>query len=206
MTAELAAHDTWLTIAEAADRLGVHPSTLRRWANAGEIPVLMTPGGHRRFSSRDVEAFAAKRRSLRLADLESLVVEQALDHTRKALVDHPAAPWLTSLDPADRERKRLLGRRLMGLMLQHISQAGDGGAILDEARAIGREYAANARERSFPVAIPLQAAMFFRDAVLESALSLPDTTRVTTQDNLRLVRRISHLLNAVELAIVEAYG
>ncbi len=28
----------FLTTAEAADRLGVHPATVRRWCDAGELP------------------------------------------------------------------------------------------------------------------------------------------------------------------------
>jgi len=38
----------WLTMAQAADRLGVSPPTLRRWADQGRIPVRRTLGGHRR--------------------------------------------------------------------------------------------------------------------------------------------------------------
>ena len=46
----MTAHDQiWLTLSEAAEQLGVHPTTLRRWADNGDIPVSVTPGGHRRF-------------------------------------------------------------------------------------------------------------------------------------------------------------
>ena len=34
-----------LTIAEAARELGVHQNTLRRWADAGMIPVTRLPSG-----------------------------------------------------------------------------------------------------------------------------------------------------------------
>ncbi len=40
--------DGWLTMAQAADRLGVSPPTLRRWADQGRIGVRRTLGGHRR--------------------------------------------------------------------------------------------------------------------------------------------------------------
>ncbi|NJM08455.1 helix-turn-helix domain-containing protein [Candidatus Gracilibacteria bacterium] len=56
-------HETiHLSLAEASKRLGVHATTLRRWADAGAIPVYMTPGGHRRFASGDIEALIAGER------------------------------------------------------------------------------------------------------------------------------------------------
>lgn len=46
----------WLTISEAAEIVGVHVDTLRRWDAAGRIPAARTPTGHRRFRRSDVEA------------------------------------------------------------------------------------------------------------------------------------------------------
>ena len=44
-------------LTEAAAQLGVHPQTLRRWANAGKITVAgKTPGGHRLFDLKEVAA------------------------------------------------------------------------------------------------------------------------------------------------------
>jgi excisionase family DNA binding protein len=45
----------WLTLAEASTLLDVAPVTLRRWADAGSVPVFTTPGGHRRFSRTGLE-------------------------------------------------------------------------------------------------------------------------------------------------------
>ncbi|WP_194852852.1 IS607 family transposase [Nocardia sp. SYP-A9097] len=45
----------FLRLSKAAQRLGVHPVTLRLWADSGKIPVTWV-GRERRFSSVDVEA------------------------------------------------------------------------------------------------------------------------------------------------------
>ena len=47
--------DELLTSAEAASRLGVAVSTLKRWADHGRIEHVRTVGGHRRFRSTALE-------------------------------------------------------------------------------------------------------------------------------------------------------
>ena len=44
----------WLSINEACRLLGVDQSTLRRWSDAGKVPVFRTPGGHRRYAEDDL--------------------------------------------------------------------------------------------------------------------------------------------------------
>ena len=59
--------ENWLTLTQAAKRLNVHPTTLRRWTNNGEIPFMLTPGGHRRFAESALIQFAEARQGLRAA-------------------------------------------------------------------------------------------------------------------------------------------
>lgn len=47
-----------LTSSEAAGLLGVHPSTVKRWCNEGQLPYASTGGGHRRIPLDDAVAFA----------------------------------------------------------------------------------------------------------------------------------------------------
>ena len=53
----------YLTLDEAADRLGVTPETLSRWIRAGRFPACRTPGGHYRIAEADLPlAFEPARR------------------------------------------------------------------------------------------------------------------------------------------------
>ena len=47
---EPAALEPTVTLGEAAQLLGVSPSTLRRWADSGRLETVRTTGGHRRFA------------------------------------------------------------------------------------------------------------------------------------------------------------
>lgn len=198
--------NSWLSLKEAASHLGIHETTLRRWADNGDIPVMLTPGGHRRFAAADLERFAQDRRRLKMVSgLEQLWAEQALQETRQAIVRHPDLPWLSAFSPEERERKRQLGRRLMGLMLQYLSSDDACEDILAEAQAIGREHAQNALSLGVPLVEAMQAMLFFRDTIVEVAIQLPDVAHVRPDSNTRLLRRINTLVNSVQLAVAETY-
>lgn len=198
--------EQWLTLSQAAEQLGVHPTTLRRWADNGDIPFMLTPGGHRRFSSVDIQTFAGGRRQMkRTQGVEEIWAERALVETRQQIAAKQDRPWLAHYDPDSREKHRVLGRQLMGLTLQYVSDPDGNGSILQQARAVGLEYGRLAREENLPLTDALQAAMFFRDMLVEVALQLPEETRIQPQANVRLMRRINRLLNTVNLAIAEMY-
>lgn len=48
------APDALLAPREVAAICGVTPKTVTRWANAGKLPAVRTPGCHRRFRYQDV--------------------------------------------------------------------------------------------------------------------------------------------------------
>jgi excisionase family DNA binding protein len=46
-----------ITIAQAAEYLGVSAASLRAWSDQGLLRVYRTPGGQRRFSIQDLDRF-----------------------------------------------------------------------------------------------------------------------------------------------------
>lgn len=46
----------YLTVGEAAKRIGISCDTLKRWESAGRIASFRTPTGHRRFQASEVDA------------------------------------------------------------------------------------------------------------------------------------------------------
>lgn len=197
--------EEWLPLSKAAQQLNVHPTTLRRWADNGDIPVMLTPGGHRRFAASDLVTFANERHGLRhVNDLEQMWASAALTQTRQEITTHQDEHWLATFDEDVRTRHRQLGQRLMGLTLRYLSED-DGEPLLQEARQIGEEYAQIALDASMPLTEAVEAAMFFRDTLVETALHLPEDTHVRPEASLRLLRRINRLLNVVQLAIAEVY-
>jgi excisionase family DNA binding protein len=196
----------WLGLGRAARYLGVHPITLRRWADHGEIAVMLTPGGHRRFTLADLQVFAAARKQLRApAGLEQSWADEALLHTRREIVSQREQPWLAAFGEADRQHNRELGRRLMGVMLQYVSLGEGGDDLLREAVTIGGAYAENAQALGLSLVAALQAMFFFRDALMEAAVQMPEAAQARPEANARLVRRINRLLNTVQLSMAGIY-
>jgi excisionase family DNA binding protein len=206
MSRESAINSEWLGLQSAADVLGVHPTTLRRWADIGEIPTMVTPGGHRRFALSDLERFADERRHERIvAGIEQVLAERILTQTREEIDKHRGEQWMSMYDEREREHKRLLGRRLVDILLKYISLREGGEDLLDAARVIGREHAENSLKLNQPLAETLRIVLFFRDMIFEVALHLPEVANVKVAANAQLLQRIGALLNAVELAVVETY-
>src|SRR3972149_7132432 len=50
---------TPLKISQAAEQLGVHPETLRRWERDGAIKSQRTTGGQRRYSAQELEKISS---------------------------------------------------------------------------------------------------------------------------------------------------
>lgn len=53
--------ETLLTPGQAALILGVDPKTVARYAKAGKVSYIRTPGGHRRFKESEIKHFARVR-------------------------------------------------------------------------------------------------------------------------------------------------
>jgi excisionase family DNA binding protein len=199
--------DNGLGLSEAARVLGVHATTLRRWANAGAIPYLLTPGGHRRFARSDLEAFMRQNRHASASiGLEQLWAERAMVYTRQGLADQSHSRWLQAYDEGQRDQERVLGRRLMGVVLQYIhGNDRDAQNLLDEARELGCAYALNAISHHLPVVAALEAAMYFHDAMLEVTVQFLQMGHRQADEHTVLLRKINHIHNTVQLAIAQTY-
>lgn len=77
------ATDAQLTTAEAARRLGVSCSTLKRWSDGGIVASSRTAGGHRRFSIHTIDRFRSHQRSN--ADPEA---ESTVERWARLLLEH----------------------------------------------------------------------------------------------------------------------
>jgi excisionase family DNA binding protein len=74
----MAPDTTWMSIREAARRLGVHDNTMRRYVDRGLIRAVRLPSGVRRVKREDVESFGMSRDRGPDRTLEQLAREQGV--------------------------------------------------------------------------------------------------------------------------------
>ena len=201
-----------LTVRAAADILGVHVDTIRRWTDEGRLPETRTPGGHRRIPREAVERLRATETGSApttspLPDsggpADQAWARHALVHARYELEAGQERPWAATLTDADRQRSRENGQRLLGLLLQHVSGTVEEDALWPEVRRLTRVYARQMRDRGMPYQAALKAALFFRDVLSESTAFYP---AAGPHDGVALVRKVNAFTNEVQLAIAEAFG
>ena len=111
----------WLSLGPASRMVGVDPDTLRRWADEGRVEAYVTPGGHRRFDRRAIEALVASRRSATrpLTSLGASPERMARAYQRRYARNAAGVPASAGA-AADRERYRADGRRLVEALVAHL--------------------------------------------------------------------------------------
>lgn len=175
---ELAVGDKsrWLSMGEASRFLEVNEATLRQWADNGYLRVYRTPGGHRRFLRDDVTALTSGAESPRVpARGNSLggnsLEGNALRRIRRRLHQDTVArqPWYQSIDEDGRVRMRLFGRQLLSLLMQENPAGRRRQRALDESVVMGREYGTEMADRGVTLKDTIEAFIFFRTMVLDSA-------------------------------------
>ncbi|MDX1421231.1 MAG: MerR family transcriptional regulator [Rubricoccaceae bacterium] len=194
-----------LSLGEAAALLGVHPATLRRWSDQGDVLVMVTPGGHRRFPRTEVERLRGVDAAQDEGALAGLLVDRALARTRAHLPEQASAVWMAGFDEEERREKRASGRRLMELLrLALAADDGEPTAIFEEVRQIGQAYADDARAHDLALTDVLRAVTFFRDQTTEGVLAA-EAVAADPEAGRRALRRVNGFFSALLLAAAAAY-
>lgn len=205
MTDSATTGQEWLTLSEASKLLGVHPATLRQWSDEGKVRIFRTPGGHRRFSRPDIERMLQVT-PLRGAGLSSYVMTETLERTRQGLPAALNQHWAQGIGEDDRRDRREAGRQLVGLVTQLVSRPAPSDEQRAIARRLGREYGEMMARTGHTLPDAVMAFIFFRDSLLETVFSLPETTGLDRDATLAIVRRINDLLNDVLRAMMDAHA
>jgi excisionase family DNA binding protein len=167
----------WLSLSQVSQILGVHPSTVRSWANQGFIPVHRTNGGHRRFLKSEIELWVQARRVDGPLDVH-LVMQNALRNTRFQISEGKLneEDWYNKLDEEAREQYRVSGRSLLQGLMTSMSE--DQRAASLEAETLGYEYASRGRRCDLNAVEATHAFLFFRNMLLESMLAVYEAASI----------------------------
>ena len=192
------ASEPWLSIREASRLLGVSSSTLRRWSDRKLVAVLVTPGGHRRYSRSAIEELRQRLGSLPSPASAVSRSFSPLDW-RMPSEQILAQRWHASFASSEiAQEMRTAGQRLLGLLIQYITRRNDDSRFLQEAKEVGAMYGVSAIRAGAGLSASIEAFQFFRKSFSRLALQVPRVAHSSDADEIvRLTHRVDEFMDAV---------
>jgi len=194
--------DDWLTLHDASEMLGVATSTLRRWGDAGRVPMKRTLGGHRRFARDQIAQLVGGKAPH--AELIPAPPPHAWGIDSHEMARQEWHARLATRPGADRMRG--LGQRLLGLLIQYINRREEDSRFLKEARAVGLSYGGEAHQTQASMHDTVEAFLFFRSSFSELAMPLPGIAQPTDlAEAAALQARLNRFMDAILLGVIAGY-
>jgi excisionase family DNA binding protein len=196
----------WLELSEAADYLGVHYTTLRRWADAGKVPCIRTPGGHRRFRQFELDRFLAG-----LAQAESGQVLAPVPPSQMLMRAHPGhsevrnEPWYGRLDEVQRTAMRASGQQMMAVLMQYAVRKSGGGAFMEEGRRIAIQYGQICHAVHLSLVETISGFNLVRRSIADSVYQAGSLAGTPDQESWRIFDRVNNFLDTMLIDIVATY-
>jgi excisionase family DNA binding protein len=198
-------NEEWVSLGGAAEILGVHPSTVRAWANRGSLPTHRTQGGHRRFKRREIELWMQNTRQQHhpaLADVMQSAVRQIRIRVAEGQLESEA--WYQKLDEAARDQYRRSGMVLVQGLLAYLSSNGD--QAKSEAHALGYEYASRAHRCELNSLEAVQAFLFFRNTLIEAIIEVYQGANIPSSEAWgEMLRKLHDFTDLILLHLLETY-
>jgi excisionase family DNA binding protein len=197
----------WVSLRHAAEILGVHPATVRIWADHGDLPSRRTPGGHRRFRRADLRRYAESQGELQPLEVQ-IIIQNALGHTRMQVgggtLTHQR--WYESLSETTRAELRAEGLRTMEGLRKYLAE-GAPDEVLSLAINSGKHYARLLSQDGLKLADAVRGFFYFTDFVINSVLNWSEITppRNATPEWGLLLRQVNTFINTILLSIIEYY-
>src|SRR5574341_1387191 len=198
----------WVSLGEAAEILGVHPTTVRHWADKRKLPSQRTPGGHRRFRRKDLDQWASSRESEIAPSEAQLMMQTALGRARLEVGDGQlhGLPWYDRFDEQTRRAHRTLGRRLLEILTGYLANPSSRSVLLAEIREMGGEYARLSLSIGLSLSNSVRAFLFFRDLLTDSVIQMAEILSLRTpHDWSDRLRQVNVITDELLLALIDEY-
>lgn len=196
--------ERWLTLGQACRLLGVDESTLRRWADNGQVRAFRTLGGHRRFAESDVQDLLSNSGDSRhYRELGEMAVTRIRRQLNRPPAQQPA--WYSTVDEESRKRLRPLGRRLAALAADYLGRKTKRAGLLDDARELGQEYGRELATSGLPLAQAVEAFIFFRRSLDDATKQASQRHSLSATDALSACEQVTSLADQVLVGLTQAY-
>ena len=196
----------WVSLRRAAEILGVHPATVRNWADDGKLPFRRTAGKHRRFNVTDLTNYAQSQGELQPLEVQ-VIIQNALGKTRMQVdSDNLAdAQWYSAMSDDTKMHMREEGRRVLEAIRNYVA-AGAPDDRLALAISLGKDYAQRLSDDGLSLPQALRGFFYFSDFVINSILTWSELSQPSNSSEWStLLRQVNTFTNTMLLSIVEYY-
>ncbi|HMS57625.1 MAG TPA: helix-turn-helix domain-containing protein [Tepidiformaceae bacterium] len=202
------AAQNWLTLGAASELLGVSESTIRRWADAGDVGSYRTRGGHRRILEEDLRQLVSaqagappSRDTDRISDIAIGRIKRRISRGRQG---HTTTVFERLSDDA-RERLRLLGRQLVDLFARYVASNTKGERFTEDAHTLGREYGRTLVLSGVGLTAAVQTFNAMRRSLEETASQIAAEAGLNAEDAVEAVEATLGLADTILEAMAEVY-
>ncbi|HEX9018699.1 MAG TPA: helix-turn-helix domain-containing protein [Anaerolineaceae bacterium] len=206
------ATNNWLELSEAAEILGVNPSTLRRWSDAGKITHRRTPSGRRQYDRGAVEKARLEMQPAEPQPAAPQIAAEQIELNARELTRQYAGDlaawkegWATHLSDEQKLIFRYSGQRLLGLMMQYISRKEKADTFLEEARRIAWDYGEILFKVGLSVSQAAETFLYFRRSIIESVQATSLLGGASDQEGQRTFLRTSDFFDALLVTTIESH-
>lgn len=196
----------WVSLRRAAEILGVHPATVRNWADSGKLPFRRTAGKHRRFNVGELKTYASSQGELQPLEVQ-VIIQNALGQTRMQVGNDALenAQWYTAMSQETKIHMREEGRRVLEAIRFYVAE-GAPDVQLSVAIRIGKEYAEHLVHDEVTLPQALRGFFYFSDFVVNSILTWSEIGQPSSSSEWStLLRQVNTFMNTMLLSIVEYY-
>jgi excisionase family DNA binding protein len=199
----------WVTLGAASKLLGVSESTIRRWADAGELRSYRTSGGHRRILAEDLKHIVAAAAPAQAARNASRINDLATARVRRRL--HPrgraahSAPAFDAISPDGLDRLRLLGRQVVDLFSRIIAGEARRERAIDDTRSIGREYGRTLVAEHIGLTTAVATFNALRRSLEETAAQIASEAGLSAEDAVDAIENVLALADVMLEGMASVY-
>lgn len=195
--------DTFVSISEASQLLGVSEAALRQWTDEGRVKAFITPGGHRRYSRAELRKFmSAEHKTLGTKDLAAGLEETAAIHREIDRVSLAGTTWYNKLNQQAQERLAELGRRMLDVIIRYVTSPSRKEETINQARAVGKDIGATLAVAGIPLIDSVEAFLLHRDPIMNAVTHLMKKREAVDGRVIQAIPSVAHVMDEALVALV----
>ncbi|MEX2237177.1 MAG: helix-turn-helix domain-containing protein [Dehalococcoidia bacterium] len=191
----------WVSLGKACQLVGVNETTLRRWADAGQLRSYRTPGGHRRFAEEDLRNLLSGRSVGRYQGLGDMTVNRI----RRQVHGKEGEEVVSSMAEQARSELRDLGRELLNMIIDTLEHRAHRTRNRETAQKLGTMYGEALKREGFRFSEAVRAFSFFRKNLDETTRHTVRKQGLSADEAMNAYELISSLTDQVLTGIADSY-